>query len=298
MSRCNERDELEPRRRRRPRRRWSHNQPRHPLGALRDIDRNRQDITEDDIVCKVSHANGRPILFLPDRDVQRGIPMGEQPVTIGGKSYEATFAKIAVNVVREPGNPRNQLPTILRGWFGADAGLPGTNFQVRFRKAESGWILEPTSGRPDRDTLTLWQSYAREQIPKLFGAQMSPQWQQSGFAFDEKAKIMVLLVTLEKSGHREEHRYEDRFLSPDTFQWQSQNRTPQGGKVGQAIENHREQGITVHLFVKRTGKIEGRAAPFTYCGELAFKSWEGEKPITVVWRLRNDLERRIYDQFG
>jgi hypothetical protein len=64
---------------------------------------------------------------------------------------------------------------------------------------------------PDPDSLTLWQSYAREQIPKLFGARTSPQWQQSGFIFDEKAKTMVLLVTLEKSVHPEEHHYEYRF---------------------------------------------------------------------------------------
>ena len=258
------------------------------------LDRNRQDITEDDIVCKVSHANGRPILFLPDRNSQRGIPTGEQPVTIDGKDYEATFAKIAVNVLREPGNPRNQLPTILRGWFGADAGLPGTNFHVRFKKIEFGRTLEPIGHRPDRDALTLWQSYAREQIPKLFGARTSPQWQQSGFVWD--GNNMVLLVTLEKKGQREEHQYEDQFLTPDSFQWQSQNRTTQKGKVGQALKNQQERSINVHLFVRRTGKVEGRAAPFTYCGQLEFVSWKGEKPITMTWRLRSALPPRLAEQ--
>lgn len=104
---------------------------------------------------------------------------------------------------------------------------------------------------------------------------------------------MVLLVTLEKSGHREEHRYEDRFLSRDSLQWQSQNRTPQKGKVGKAIRDHRHQGVTVHLFVRRHGKIDGRAAPFTYCGELDFVSWQGEKPITVIWKLRNQLSASL-----
>ena len=59
---------------------------------------------------------------------------------------------------------------------------------------------------------------------------------------------MFLLVTLE-SGQREEHRYDHQFLPPSEFQCQSQNRTPQTGKVGQALKNHGERRINVHLFV-------------------------------------------------
>jgi hypothetical protein len=156
-------------------------------------------------------------------------------------------------------------------------------------------MLEPANRR-NREGLELRESYSREQIPKLFGARSSPQWQQSGFIWE--GNKMVLLVTIEKGSHPEEHRYEDRFLSPDTFQWQSQNRTTQKGKVGQAIRNHREKGIQVHLFVRKTGKIGQRAAPFTYCGELDFVSWEGEKPITVGWKLRNRVPETWFRQLG
>ena len=207
-------------------------------------------------------------------------------IDIDGDRYEANFVKVAVNVIRRPGNPRNELPTILRRWFGADAGLPGTNFQVVFKRTDTGWTLAPAGRRNDQG-LALWESYSREQIPKLFGSRSSPQWQQSGFIWE--GKNMVLLVTLEKACQPEQHRYEDRFLSPDTLHWQSQNRTPQRGKVGQAIRDHGKQGIQVHLFVRRAGKVDQRAAPFTYCGELDFLSWEGEKPITVIWKLRDKL---------
>ncbi len=249
------------------------------------LDRHQHEPIEG-IVCKVSHANQKPILFLRDRSTQAGIPDGWTPIDIEGEHYEANFVKAAVNVIRRPGNPRNELPTILRRWFGADVGLPGTNFHVVFKRTDTGWTLTPAGRRNDHG-LALWESYSREQIPKLFGISSSPQWQQSGFIWE--GKNMVLLVTLEKAGRPEQHRYEDRFLSPDTFQWQSQNRTPQKGKVGQAIRDHRKQGIQVHLFVRRAGKVDQRAAPFTYCGELDFLSWEGEKPITVIWKLRDKL---------
>ena len=35
---------------------------------------------------------------------------------------------------------------------------------------------------------------------------------------------IFLLVTLEKAELAEQHQYEDRFLEPASFQWQSQNR--------------------------------------------------------------------------
>jgi hypothetical protein len=41
----------------------------------------------------------------------------------------------------------------------------------------------------------------------------------------------------------------------------------------------------VHLFI-RNGKLRnGRAAPFIYCGQPVFETWEGERPITVTWVL-------------
>jgi hypothetical protein len=262
------------------------------------LDRHQHPGNGGDIRCKVSHANERPILFLPERSLHPGIPEGWTEVLVEGELCEANFVKVAVNVVRRPGNPRTELPTILRRWFGADVGLPGTNFHVVFRKSGEGFLLEP-AGRRSEPGLELWESYSREQIPNFFGTRgtrSSPQWQQSGFIWEKKT--MVLLVTLEKTGQREEHRYEDRFLSPDRFQWQSQNRTPQKGKVPRAIQGHREQGIAVHLFVRRTGKVGARAAPFTYCGELDFVSWEGEKPITVVWKLRSRVPERSFRELG
>lgn len=65
---------------------------------------------------------------------------------------------------------------------------------------------------------------------------------------------MILLVTLEKAAQPKEHQYEDRFLSAGTFQSQSQNRTTQRGKVGQAVRNHLKDGIQVHLFARRSAK--------------------------------------------
>lgn len=80
----------------------------------------------------VSHAGGRPILFLPNRDRHPDVPRGWTPVEVDGEPYELNFAKVAVNVARRPGSNENVLHEVLRGWFGEAAGAPGTKHQVRF----------------------------------------------------------------------------------------------------------------------------------------------------------------------
>jgi superfamily II DNA or RNA helicase/HKD family nuclease/diadenosine tetraphosphate (Ap4A) HIT family hydrolase len=99
--------------------------------------------TENQIVCKVSHTGGRPILFLPDRQVQPNIPRGWTDVFVEGQLHEANFVKVAINVLRRKGSSKNVLSDILRGWYGDNAGLPGTSFQAIFRMTEDGLILEP-----------------------------------------------------------------------------------------------------------------------------------------------------------
>ncbi len=90
----------------------------------------------DRIVCKVLHAGGRPILFLPPREQHPGIPSGWTDIVADGKPYRANFVKVAVNVVQEPGSEENRLLELLRAWFGPDAGKPGTAHQVAFTRAE------------------------------------------------------------------------------------------------------------------------------------------------------------------
>jgi hypothetical protein len=56
--------------------------------------------------------------------------------------------KIACNVAgprgSNVGDPLpNELPTLLREWFGPDAGLPGTSFTVEFSFIDGEWLAKP-----------------------------------------------------------------------------------------------------------------------------------------------------------
>ena len=91
----------------------------------------------------MSHSGGKPILRLPDRESHPDLPTGPTPLEIDGTTFDADFVKVALNVVRQPGNAQNQLPGILRGWFGPEAGLPGTRHEVRLEKTGVGWSMRP-----------------------------------------------------------------------------------------------------------------------------------------------------------
>jgi hypothetical protein len=235
-------------------------------------------------------------LFLPDRAKTPNIPDGRTPVTANGEPYEANFVKIAINTMRKPGSEENDLPAVLRGWFGPDAGRPGTRHEVAIDRGDDGYTLSPLR-LVDKPALELWRSYAREQIPPLFGEKFSEAIWNVGFVAREKN--LFLLITLEKGPMADGFKYADHFLAADLFQWQSQNRTTQASKHGQLIRNHAASGVAVHLFVRAAKKTpSGGSAPFIYCGDVTFDSWDGERPITVRWRLKDPVPERRWKEFG
>jgi superfamily II DNA or RNA helicase/HKD family nuclease len=93
---------------------------------------------------KVIQASGRPILML-NRDQNTGLPEGATPFLAGDAAYTGNFVKIALNVVHRTGDTRNALPDLLRSWFGADAGQPGTAHYVELERGQSHWRMRPAS---------------------------------------------------------------------------------------------------------------------------------------------------------
>ena len=105
---------------------------------------------------------------MPSRDDNPELPLGWQEVTAGDRHVYFNFAEITVNVVAEQQDGDNILPTLLREWFGPDAGLPGTNFEVECGKVGDGWVVNPL-GRDEDTELVHGKRYSREQIPTFFG---------------------------------------------------------------------------------------------------------------------------------
>ena len=99
---------------------------------------------------KVSHAQGRAILFLPDRIQQPGRPLGVTDVELpDGSIWRFKFVQIACKVATPKGETKNQLSNLLRDWFGPNAGLPGTNFSVLFAMMNGIWHATPSQVSDD-----------------------------------------------------------------------------------------------------------------------------------------------------
>jgi hypothetical protein len=240
------------------------------------------------VICRVSrNASGQAILFLPS-EKSGGLSEGPLEIEVDGRPMEAIVAKIAVNVVRAPGTSTNELSTILRNWFGDDVGLPGNNNRVRFRTDGDTIVMESFGSKAfPTASPKLWERYSREAIPPAFGFTFNTGSWNAGFV--SKDDHIFLLVTLAKDDMNPEHQYSDHFLSDREFNWQSQNQTTQQSNAGRKIHDHNKMDIHVHLFVRATKKTGQKPTPFIYCGEVDFVSWEGNRPITVRWRLREKV---------
>jgi hypothetical protein len=94
---------------------------------------------------RVGQTNGRPLIWL-ERPRNPGLPDGEAELLIGDQRFQAVFVKIALNVVRDVEGGPNRLPDILRGWFGAHAGAPGTQQMVLIRVESGVLVIQPLIG--------------------------------------------------------------------------------------------------------------------------------------------------------
>ncbi len=207
----------------------------------------------DRIVCKVSHASGRPILFLPPRERMAGIPEGWVDVEVDGKAYQADFKKIAVNVLHAEGAEANGLPEVLRGWFGADAGLPGTTHAVEFVRQATGYLLRPMRG-PREDELALWQTYSRAKVPPLFGFEFKGFESQLGVV--ERPGVTLAVRHPGQVGPAGEAQVSGLVPEPDRGSVAEPEQDQPGERVGAAVGS--ASGTRRHHSFVRAGPAEGR----------------------------------------
>ncbi|WP_068805707.1 DUF3427 domain-containing protein [Thauera phenolivorans] len=133
--------------------------------------------------------------------------------------------------------------------------------------------------------LAVGESFMREEIPALFGVEFNPGNWNSGHVVLPERNAHTLLVTLNKQGKSEDHRYLDRWIDEDTFQWSSQNSTTPESKRGREIIEHEKRGIALHLFVREAKLAGGKAAPFVYCGKARYEGHSGSAPMSVMLAL-------------
>ena len=101
-------------------------------------------------------------------------------------------------------------------------------------------------------------------------------------------KTYALLVTFQKT-EREfspSTMYADYPISRELLHWESQSNTAQHTETGQNLINHAQRGYTILIFARDITERNKCTVPFTYLGPSERVSFESERPIKIVWRLR------------
>ena len=107
-------------------------------------------------------------------------------------------------------------------------------------------------------------------------------------------KIELLFVTLDKSeGYHDRISYHDYAISTERFHWQTQNSagpdTPGGRRYLESPGNEWQ----FQLFVRPRKGDAYRA-----CGRLLLESADGDRPMSIVWKLETSLPARLFREFS
>ena len=167
------------------------------------------------------------------------------------------------------------------------------------------WSLDTTevSGQipelPFACPLELHSRYGSKEIQAVFGKATLETAGQTGvgvFHFPE-VKAYALLVTFQKTEKEfsPSTMYADYPISRELLHWESQSNTAQHHADGQNLIHHQERGYTILVFARDQKKRNGVTVPFTYLGPVERVSYESERPIKMVWRLRYPMPVEMFE---
>lgn len=167
------------------------------------------------------------------------------------------------------------------------------------------WSLDTTevSGQtaelPFACPLELHAQYGIKEIQATFGKATLDTAGQRGvglFHFSD-VKAYVLLITYQKTDKEfsPSTMYADYPISRELLHWESQANTAQDHKDGQNLIHHAERGYTILVFARDQKNRNGVTCPFTYLGPVERVSYESERPIKMVWRLRHPMTVEMFE---
>lgn len=117
---------------------------------------------------------------------------------------------------------------------------------------------------------------------------------QAGVLALAARRTELLFVTLDKSeGYHDRIAYHDYAISAERFHWQTQNSAGPDTPAGRRYLEGEREGWQFQLFVRaRKGDV------YRACGPVLLESAEGERPMTIIWRLAIPLPARLFREFS
>lgn len=135
--------------------------------------------------------------------------------------------------------------------------------------------------------------YSTDQVLAAFGfwnEEKAPAFRE-GVKYFEDNGTDIFFITLNKSDKdfSPSTLYEDYAINERLFHWQSQSRISEETKTAQRYIHHQKLGSRVALFVREYKDDNNYTMPFTFLGEAEYVSHEGNRPISFIWRLKQEM---------
>jgi len=153
---------------------------------------------------------------------------------------------------------------------------------------------------PFRSFLELHAQYGSRDVQAVLGQATLETAGQTGVGLlhFSSVRAYALLITYQKT-EREfspSTMYADYPISRELLHWESQSNTAQQSETGQNLIHHADRGYTILIFARDKKKTNGSAAPFVYLGPADRVTFESERPIKIVWRLRYPIPVEMYEK--
>ncbi|RKQ34702.1 DEAD/DEAH box helicase [Oceanobacillus halophilus] len=141
--------------------------------------------------------------------------------------------------------------------------------------------------------LTVHSTYSKEQIMAALGyfnEEKCPAFREGVKHFKDK-KLDIFFTTLNKSekDFSPSTLYEDYAINEKLFHWQTQSTLRETSKTAQRYINHKSLDHKIAMCVREYKKENGYTASFTFLGTCDYVSHSGERPISFIWRLKEEL---------
>ena len=147
----------------------------------------------------------------------------------------------------------------------------------------------------NNNILITYKEYMRTELQILLDSKVPKGSWRAGYANTETD--ICLFITNDKSHIIQENlKYDNSLHSDKIIQWISQPKTFHDSSVGQMFIKHNEKGIKVHIFIRKFAFINNRTNPFIYLGTADYYSSYGDKPMTILWKLKTGIPQQLIQE--
>lgn len=199
-------------------------------------------------------------------------------------------------VEKETGKISSQFEELLKHKAFKDAVLEIIHFAIARNQRDYSDLYRDTKFKLD-------SKYTYDEVCRLLEWEKPAVAQNiGGYWIDKRTKTFPVFINYDKKEDVEEHlRYHDRFLNRSTIRAMSKNSRTHLSDDMQTALNAKENGTTMHLFVRKN-KDDAISKEFYYLGEMEAtgfyedqKNSNGKNICEIEYELQDSVREDLYD---